>query len=162
MHGIIHSSLQYRFLVIVIAVVLIVAGFNQIRSMPVDALPEFSPPYVEIQTEAPGLSAQVLGLLLSVLLAVIGFASIPFEEQLNTDDLGSFEKDMMFFLTWIADVHTFFTILPFGVMGMLQVFELLRSHIGEKRFSSRISVTNNLMHKQLLATTLVGSFFCCE
>jgi Cu/Ag efflux pump CusA len=44
--------------VIVLAIVLMASGFNQIRTMPVDVLPEFSPPYVEIQTEAPGLSAK--------------------------------------------------------------------------------------------------------
>ncbi len=32
-------------------------GVIQIHNMPVDALPEFAPPYVEVQTEAPGLSA---------------------------------------------------------------------------------------------------------
>src|SRR5688500_20146103 len=58
MHSIVNSSLQYRFLVIVLAIVLLASGFNQLRSMPVDVLPEFSPTYVEIQTEAPGLSAQ--------------------------------------------------------------------------------------------------------
>ncbi len=44
MRGIVHSSLQYRFLVIIIAIVLIASGFSQIGAMPVDVLPEFSPP----------------------------------------------------------------------------------------------------------------------
>ena len=52
MRGIVNLSLHYRFLVIVIAIVLMVTGFAQMRAMPVDVLPEFSPPYVEIQTEA--------------------------------------------------------------------------------------------------------------
>ena len=58
MHSIVNSSLQYRFLVIVLAIVLLASGFNQLRAMPVDVLPEFSPTYVEIQTEAPGLSGR--------------------------------------------------------------------------------------------------------
>ena len=57
-HGMIAWSLRSRFLVIVLAVALMVFGIIQIRHMPVDALPEFSPPYVEIQTEALGLSAE--------------------------------------------------------------------------------------------------------
>jgi Cu/Ag efflux pump CusA len=41
-----------------IAALLIVFGFTQLRKMPVDVLPEFSGPSVEIQIEALGLSAQ--------------------------------------------------------------------------------------------------------
>ena len=71
MHSIVRSSLQYRFLVIVLAIVLLVSGFNQIRSMPVDVLPEFSPPFVEIQTEAPGLSAKEVEDIVTVSLEQI-------------------------------------------------------------------------------------------
>jgi len=41
-------------------------GVNQIGNMPVDALPEFSPPYVEIQTEALGLSAEEVEQMITV------------------------------------------------------------------------------------------------
>jgi CzcA family heavy metal efflux pump len=54
---IVESSLRLRVLVVAAAAVLMVAGIRQIRNMPVDVLPEFAPPYVEIQTEALGLSA---------------------------------------------------------------------------------------------------------
>jgi CzcA family heavy metal efflux pump len=54
---IIEWSLKFRLLAVVLAVGLIVVGINQLRDVPVDALPEFAPPYVEVQTEAPGLSA---------------------------------------------------------------------------------------------------------
>ncbi len=54
---IIQWSLKFRLLAVVLAVGMIVVGINQLRNMPVDALPEFAPPYVEVQTEAPGLSA---------------------------------------------------------------------------------------------------------
>ncbi len=56
--GIVGWALQFRFVVVVIAAVLMVFGIAQIRNMPVDALPEFAPPHVEIQTEALGLSAE--------------------------------------------------------------------------------------------------------
>ena len=45
---------------------LIVFGITQINKMPVDILPEFSQPYVEIQTEAPGLSATEVESLITV------------------------------------------------------------------------------------------------
>jgi CzcA family heavy metal efflux pump len=54
---IIESSLRLRVLVVAAAAVIMVVGVDSIRKMPVDVLPEFAPPYVEIQTEALGLSA---------------------------------------------------------------------------------------------------------
>jgi multidrug efflux pump subunit AcrB len=44
----------------------IVAGVLQLRQAPVDVLPEFSPPYVEIQTESLGLSAEEVEQLITV------------------------------------------------------------------------------------------------
>jgi CzcA family heavy metal efflux pump len=66
LRGIINTSLNFRFLVIVIAVVLMGVGIVQLRAMPVDVLPEFTPPYVEIRTEALGLSAQEVEQLITL------------------------------------------------------------------------------------------------
>ena len=57
MRWIIGSSMQLRFLVVILAAVLTAFGIFQLRSMPVDVYPEFNPPLVEVQTEALGLSA---------------------------------------------------------------------------------------------------------
>ena len=54
---IVAPSMQFRYLVVILAVVIMVFGIMRLGDMPVDALPEFSPPFVEIQTEALGLSA---------------------------------------------------------------------------------------------------------
>jgi CzcA family heavy metal efflux pump len=54
---IVESSLRLRVLLIAAAAVIMVVGVGELRRMPVDVLPEFAPPYVEIQTEALGLSA---------------------------------------------------------------------------------------------------------
>jgi Cu/Ag efflux pump CusA len=53
MRRIIESSLRLRLLVVAIAAVVMAVGLAELRDMPVDVLPEFAPPYVEIQTEAP-------------------------------------------------------------------------------------------------------------
>ena len=66
MRGFIGTILHFRFLVVVLAAVLMVVGIIQLRHMPVDVLPEFSPPYVEIQTEALGLSAEEVEQLITV------------------------------------------------------------------------------------------------
>jgi CzcA family heavy metal efflux pump len=55
-----------RFLAIILAVVLLVYGFSQLRAMPVDVYPEFDPPLVEVQTEALGLSAAEVESLITV------------------------------------------------------------------------------------------------
>ena len=57
MRRIVESSLRGRFLVVAIAAGIMALGVAQLRDTPVDVFPEFSPPLVEIQTEAPGLSA---------------------------------------------------------------------------------------------------------
>lgn len=66
MRGITGMGLQFRFLVVVLAAVLMVFGIMQLRHMPVDVLPEFLPPHVEIQSEALGLSAEEVEQLITV------------------------------------------------------------------------------------------------
>ena len=55
---IIHWSLRNRLLVLVGTVVFLCAGGYVLSGMPVDVFPEFAPPQVVIQTEAPGLAPQ--------------------------------------------------------------------------------------------------------
>src|SRR5919198_3305121 len=53
----IRTSLRFRLLVVAIAAGVLALGAAQLRDAPMDVLPEFTPPYAEIQTEALGLSA---------------------------------------------------------------------------------------------------------
>src|SRR5512143_796804 len=66
MRGIVGTSIEYRFLVIAVIGAMLILGFAQLGKMPVDVLPEFSPPYVEVQTEALGLSAEEVEDLITV------------------------------------------------------------------------------------------------
>ena len=50
-------SLQFRFLVLPVALAVVILAGTRFRSLHIDALPEFAPPIVEVQTEALGLSA---------------------------------------------------------------------------------------------------------
>ncbi|MEK6325451.1 MAG: efflux RND transporter permease subunit [Acidobacteriota bacterium] len=56
MNWIVSTSLHLRIVVVALAVVLMIVGIQIVRSTPLDVFPEFAPPLVEIQTEAPGLS----------------------------------------------------------------------------------------------------------
>jgi CzcA family heavy metal efflux pump len=64
--SIVGASLRFRLLIIGIAVGILTLGTLQLRNAPVDVLPEFTPPYVEVQTEALGLSAKEVEELITV------------------------------------------------------------------------------------------------
>ena len=57
LRSIIDACIRFRLLVIALAAVAMVLGIIQLSRMPADVLPETSPVTVDIQTEAPGLSA---------------------------------------------------------------------------------------------------------
>lgn len=59
-------SVRSRVVVIALCGLLLVYGFRTIRTAPLDVFPEFAPPKVEIQTEAPGLSTEEVESLISV------------------------------------------------------------------------------------------------
>jgi Cu/Ag efflux pump CusA len=66
LRSIIQSSLTARYVVIVLAAALVVVGLSRLKDMPLDVLPEFALPYVEIQTEALGLSAEEVEQLITL------------------------------------------------------------------------------------------------
>jgi CzcA family heavy metal efflux pump len=66
MRGILRFALTFRVLVAAVAAGVLVLGITQLRDAPVDVLPEFTPPYVEIQTEALGLSPEEVEQLITV------------------------------------------------------------------------------------------------
>jgi Cu/Ag efflux pump CusA len=68
--SIIGMSLRFWMLIIAIAVGVMAVGIVQLRNAPADVLPEFTPPYVEVQTEALGLSADEVESLITVPLEV--------------------------------------------------------------------------------------------
>src|SRR5918994_7983159 len=64
--SIIGMSLRFWLLIIGIAVGVMAVGIVHLRNAPVDVLPEFKPPYVEVQTEALGLSADEVEQMITV------------------------------------------------------------------------------------------------
>jgi Cu/Ag efflux pump CusA len=51
-------ALHNRLIVLALTIVMFVGGAYALRQMPVDVFPEFAPPEVVIQTEAPGMAPQ--------------------------------------------------------------------------------------------------------
>lgn len=66
MSWLISASLRFRLLILALATVLVVIGIRSADEVPLDVFPEFAPPLVEIQTEAPGLSTEEVESLVSV------------------------------------------------------------------------------------------------
>ena len=101
MNWIVSTSLQLRVIVIALAVLLMIAGFRTVRTTPLDVFPEFAPPLVEIQTEAPGLSTNEVESLITVPIenalngtaaldtlrskSVLGLSSVVLIFEQNTD-----------------------------------------------------------------------------
>ena len=66
MTWLVSTSLKLRVIVLALSVVLIVFGWQTLKTAPLDVFPEFAPPLVEIQTEAPGLSTEEVESLISM------------------------------------------------------------------------------------------------
>lgn len=66
MRNLIETALNLRVLVVALAAVLLIVGWQTIRNTPLDVFPEFAPPLVEVQTEAPGLSSEEVESLITV------------------------------------------------------------------------------------------------
>src|SRR5690348_13125057 len=64
--ALISNSVRLRVVVLALAVVLLVVGSRAVRQAPLDVFPEFAPPLVEVQTEAPGLSTEPVESLVTV------------------------------------------------------------------------------------------------
>jgi CzcA family heavy metal efflux pump len=83
---IIGSSLRFRVLVLGAAGALIVFGTVQIPRMPVDVFPEFSPPVVEVQTEAIGLSAEEVESLITLNLEEL-LSAVPWLKSIRSQSV---------------------------------------------------------------------------
>ena len=66
LRSIVKSSLQYRFVVIGLAIAMMYFGLRQIQETPVDVFPEFAPPLVEVQTICLGLESNEVEALVTV------------------------------------------------------------------------------------------------
>jgi CzcA family heavy metal efflux pump len=97
MRGIVNTSLQFRFLVLVVAAVAMLGGIVQLRDMPVDVLPEFSPPYVEIQTEALGLSAEEVEQMITVPMEQDLVAGVAWADVIRSESVPGLSSVVIYF-----------------------------------------------------------------
>ncbi len=66
MRALIGTALAHRIVVVALAGLLVLLAPGALRDTPFDVFPEFAPPLVEIQTEAPGLSTEEVEQLVTI------------------------------------------------------------------------------------------------
>jgi CzcA family heavy metal efflux pump len=89
--------MRFQFLVLTIAVALMAFGVSQVREMPVDVLPEFSPPYVEIQTEALGLSAEEVEQMITVPMEQDLLAGVAWLDVIRSESVPGLSSVVVYF-----------------------------------------------------------------
>lgn len=96
MRWIIGSSLKLRYMVLAIAAAVMLLGVTQLRDTPVDVFPEFAPPYIEIQTEALGLSAAEVEQLVTVPMEEL-FNGVPWLQSMRTESIPGMSSIVLIF-----------------------------------------------------------------
>src|ERR1044072_504899 len=99
LRSMIGSSLNLRFLVVILAVVAMLAGAAQLRATRVGILPEFSPPYVEIRTEALGLSAEEVEQLITTPMEQDLLAGVPWLDTIHSKSVEGLSSIVLVFET---------------------------------------------------------------
>ena len=95
--GIVKLSIRLRFLVIILAAVLMFFGISQLGNMPVDVYPEFDPPLVEVQTEALGLSASEMEAFITVPLEADLLNGVAWLEQIYSESVAGMSSILLVF-----------------------------------------------------------------
>ena len=90
-------SMKFRGLVVAVAVGVIVLGITLLPQTPVDTLPEFSRPTVEVQAEALGLSAREVEQLITVPLEQDLLNGVAFLDEIESASLPGLSSVVMTF-----------------------------------------------------------------
>ena len=97
MRRIIRTSLRFRVLVAVVAAGVMAFGVTQLRDTPVDVYPEFMAPFVEVQTEALGLSAAEVEQLLTVPLEADLLNGVAWLEDIRSESVAGLSSITLVF-----------------------------------------------------------------
>src|SRR5271166_5244940 len=69
-HHLVQFALRQRFLVLMLALLVVIAGAMSFQRMPVDAYPDLSPPMVEVISQWPGHAAEEIERLVTLPIEV--------------------------------------------------------------------------------------------
>lgn len=96
MNWLIETALRFRLIVVAVAIGLIVVGLRTADEIPLDVFPEFAPPRVEIQTEAPGLSTEEVDSLVTVPIEN-SLGGIPFLDEVRSKSVLGLSSVQLYF-----------------------------------------------------------------
>src|ERR1700682_6155369 len=97
LQSIVRSSLQFRIFFVVAAAALLVVGITRLGSARVDLLPEFGASYVEVQTEALGLSAAEVEDLVTIPLEEGLLSGLPWVASMRSDSIPGLSSIILVF-----------------------------------------------------------------
>ena len=97
MRSVLAWSLRYRLLMLGIGGAFVLFGATQLPNMPVETVPEFAPPYVEVQTEALGLSAKEVEQLITVPLEADLLQGVAFLDEIHSQSVAGLSSIVMLF-----------------------------------------------------------------
>jgi Cu/Ag efflux pump CusA len=89
--------MKFRLLILAAAIGILAIGIVQLRGTSLEVLPEFSPPYAEIQTEALGLSAEEVEQLITVPLEQDLLNGVEGVDVIRSDSLPGLSSIVMVF-----------------------------------------------------------------
>src|SRR3954468_12719797 len=97
MERIIVACLRLRTVIFAAAAILLIGGIWQLRSMPIDAVPEFSPVTLQVRTEALGLSAAEVESLITVPLEADLLIGVPWLKSIDSESVSGVSSiDLLF------------------------------------------------------------------
>jgi len=94
---IITASLKHRALVIAVAFLVLLIGVTEVDDKNIDILPEFASPYVEIQTEALGLSAAEVEELVTVPMEAKLLSGVAWVNEIRSDSIPGLSSIVLIF-----------------------------------------------------------------
>jgi Cu/Ag efflux pump CusA len=97
MRAIIDSSIRFRLLVVALAAGAIAVSVTQLPKTSVEVLPDFTPPTVEVQTEALGLSAEEVEELITVPLEQDLLNGVAFLDDIRSESVPGLSRILMIF-----------------------------------------------------------------
>jgi Cu/Ag efflux pump CusA len=97
LHALVGWSVRFGFLVLGIAAAVMVLGSIQLAAAPREIVPDFTPPFVEIQTEALGLSADEVEQLITVPLEADLLHGVAFLDQILSRSIAGLSSIVLVF-----------------------------------------------------------------
>lgn len=97
MRVVIEASIKFRLLVVALAAGAIAIGVTQLPKTSVEVLPDFTPPTVEVQTEALGLSAEEVEELITVPLEQDLLNGVAFLDDIRSESVPGLSRILMVF-----------------------------------------------------------------